>query len=355
MSVTLSVATSADGYIDDTSSERLVLSTPDDWSAVYALRAEADAIVIGANTLRVDNPRLSLKSEELRAGRLSKGLSAEPVRVVVSGRGYIDPSLRLFSGDGSRVILFSQVERVELEGRAEVIVVPEISATFIVGELERLSLSNIFVEGGAQTLKMFLDEGVADTLRVAVNPLVVVGESDAPRFDVPQLDMEPCKENLGGMQVSIYAIHPFDEEEDLKHLKRAIEISRNCEPRESCYRVGAVVVTSRGDIFEGYTTETAPTHHAEQAAIYKAEAVGADLRGAVIYSSMEPCSERKSERASCSQIIIRLGFSRAVFALYEPSHFVTCHGAENLRRAGITVRCIGELVSEVVTINNHII
>ncbi len=355
MSVILSVATSADGYIDDTSSERLVLSTPEDWGAVYALRGEADAIVIGANTLRSDNPRLSLKSNELSAKRLAEGREAEPCRVVVSGRGYIDPKLRLFNGEGSRVIIFSQVERRELEGVAEVIVASEITAAFIVGELERRALPNIFVEGGAQVLSMFLSEGVADTLRVAQNPSIVVGECDAPRFDLPELAVAPEVENLGGMRVATYSIHPFDDAVDRGYLQRAIALSNSCLPSPTSYRVGAVVVSAKGEVFEGYTTETAPTHHAEQAAIFKAEAAGASLRGAVMYSSMEPCSERRSEKESCSQILIRLGFARAVFALYEPSHFVTCYGAVNMRRAGIAVRCVSDLDSAVIAVNRHIL
>lgn len=54
--VLLSSAMSIDGYIDDTDEKRLVLSDESDWDRVDSLRAWADAILIGAGTLRSDNP-----------------------------------------------------------------------------------------------------------------------------------------------------------------------------------------------------------------------------------------------------------------------------------------------------------
>ncbi len=354
MSVTLSVATSRDGYIDDCTSERLTLSTSEDWASVYALRAQCDAILIGAETLRHDNPRLSLKSQELRSERLSKGLTAEPHRVIVCGKGAISPLLRIFNDNGAPVIIFSNIERPELESLAEVIVNDNITAAYIVGQLERRALSNIFVEGGAKILEMFLREDIADTLRLAVNPTIVVNDNNAPHFS-HSIDAEPTVEHLGAMRVETYQIHPFDAEKDREHLAHAIEISRKCTPSPTCYCVGAVVVTTKGEVFDGYTTETAPTHHAEQAAILKAQRAGAELRGATIYSSMEPCSQRSSEPESCSQIIIRLGFARAVFALYEPSYFVECQGAMNMRKAGVAVSVISDMAHLVKQVNSHIL
>ena len=59
MQITLSFATTADGYLDDDSPRRLMISTPEDWEAVLRLRASHDAILAGAETLRRDNPRCS--------------------------------------------------------------------------------------------------------------------------------------------------------------------------------------------------------------------------------------------------------------------------------------------------------
>ncbi len=356
MSVTLSVATSADGYIDDMTPQRLVLSTPEDWAVVYELRAEADAIVIGAETLRRDNPTLRLKRPELIEWRLSRGLPKEPARVVICGEGAISPNLRIFHEGEGRVIIFSNIERPELTG-AEVIVSQHIDAAYVVTTLEKMGLVEIYVEGGAKILNMFMEQGVVDRLRVARNRKIVVDDSTAPRFTPPEwiLSAPGVCENLGGMDVQTFEVSDTDELRDEEYMELAISVSRNSEASPSCYRVGAVIVTRQGEIFDGYTLETSPTHHAEQAAMFKAKESGADLRGATIYSTMEPCSERRSEPVSCSQLIIENGFSRALFALYEPSHFVNCKGGYNMRSAGVEVKYMPQYSKKVRKINSHVL
>ena len=93
---------------------------------------------------------------------------------------------------------------------------------------------------------------------------------------------------------------------------------------------------------------------AEMFSIAKALAAGAELRGAAMYSSMEPCSRRASEPESCTQLIIRHGFARAAFALYEPDCFVCCRGALTLREAGLDVRAYPALANGVWEANAHL-
>ncbi len=359
MYITLSLATSADGYIDDMSPNRLVLSTPQDWQLVYAMRAAADAILIGANTLRLDDPSLTLKSQSFVDERVLGGMSAEPMRVVVCGRGDISSQAKLFRRGEGRVVVFSTIER-ELPEAVEVVVAPSLDPYFIVTELEKRGVDRLFVEGGASVLTQFLDSGMVDMLRVASNPTIVVDDLSAPSFDLDRwralFGRESREELEDGMVVTtLDAAYNDDREQDRELMRRAVECSRQSPCRDSCYRIGAVVRTLSGDLFDGYTLETSPTHHAEQAAIHKAMAAGADLAGATMYSTMEPCSTRSSEPKSCSELISIYGFSRAVFSLYEPSHFVECHGAENMRRAGIRVDLMAEFADEVRQINSHIL
>ena len=231
-----------------------------------------------------------------------------------------------------------------------------ITAALIVTELEKRGLRSLLVEGGAATLRMFFAENLVDTFRLAVNPAVKVGDPRAPRLEIGSnyLQTPHSTESLGGMRVTTYAIKPDRTAEDRRYLQMAIDESRKCTPSTSSYCVGAVIVTTNRKIFTGYTHETSPTHHAEQEAILKALAAGVELRGATIYSSMEPCSERKSEPESCSELIIRHEFRRVVFALYEPDCFVCCQGALNLRRHRIEVSVDDTLSDQVRTINAHI-
>ena len=77
MIVQASVAVSVDGYIDDLSDRRLVLSHAADWEEVRSLRAESDAILVGAETIRRDNPALVTRDERLRELRAERGLPAD--------------------------------------------------------------------------------------------------------------------------------------------------------------------------------------------------------------------------------------------------------------------------------------
>ncbi len=357
MKITLSVATSGDYYMDDMSPRRLVLSSEADWAEVYRLRAESDAILIGGETLRRDNPTLGLKGAAANSG------ATEPMRVVVSGRGEISTESKMFHKGGGKIVIFSNIERPELvamERVERVIVAPKIDVALIVTELEKLGVEQLFVEGGAKILSMFLDSKLSSQLRLAINPNILVADDSAPRFELPRW-VEECERNFEHHDYMAVTTYTLDcnsgsiSDTDRAHMRGAIEYSVQSPPKDSCYRVGALIETSSGEIFKGYTLETSPTHHAEQAAMKRALDAGADLRGATIYASMEPCSQRSSEPESCSELIIRHGFSRVLFALYEPSHFVECHGAENLRQAGVEVICMREFAQDVLEINAHVL
>lgn len=355
MRITLSTAISADGFLNDNSTQRLLISTPEDWADVYKLRAKHDAILVGAETLRCDNPSLLIRDENIRQRRMALGLKPDIAKVTLTTSGKLDPTLRFFqTGDADRYV-FSPHNITELQDVATIILDDIITAKSVVTTLEKFGIEHLMVEGGACILNMFLSEGMADTLRLAVNPSLHVGAAGKTKFEFTPAAGTPCHwENLGGMEVSTYTLQPNTTTEDIHYLREAIAESRRCTPCNTSYCVGAVVVTSDGQIFRGYTHETSPTHHAEQEAIAKALAAGAELRGASIYSSMEPCSKRSSEPESCTQLIIRHGFSHVAFALYEPDCFVCCRGALTLREAGINVRYYRSLEDEVRAVNAHL-
>ena len=356
MRVTLSAAVTADGYMDDDSPRRLIISTPGDWEEVYRLRAAHDAILAGAETLRRDDPSLLVRDQAARARRVQAGLKPDIAKVTLTRSGGLSPRLRFFpAGDADRYV-FSPGEITGLQNVATVISTSEaITAKYIVTELEKRGIERLMVEGGAGVLRMFLDEGMADTLRLAVNPRLRLGSRGGARFDAapPQSVPHTCEE-VDGMEVTTYTLHPDTTEEDLQHLRMAVDEGRKCTPSPTSYCVGAVVAAADGRIFAGYTHETSATHHAEQEAIAKALAAGAELRGAAMYSSMEPCSRRASEPESCTQLIIRHGFARAAFALYEPDCFVCCRGALTLREAGLDVRAYPALANGVWEANAHL-
>ena len=89
--VLLSCAMSIDGYIDDNSSTRLLLSNDADFDRVDAVRAACDAILVGARTVRQDNPQLLVRSAVRRDGRAARGMWPTTVKVTLTGTGDLDP------------------------------------------------------------------------------------------------------------------------------------------------------------------------------------------------------------------------------------------------------------------------
>ncbi|MEU5773406.1 dihydrofolate reductase family protein [Streptomyces venezuelae] len=184
-SVVLSVAVSLDGYIDDTSSQRLLLSSAEDFDRVDAVRAECDALLIGAGTLRQDNPRLLVGSEQRRAARLARGLPAYPLKVVVSASGDLDPGLRFWHCGGRKTVYTRSVPeavRERFRETAEIVELgPALCLPAILDDLAAQGVRRLLVEGGGSIHTQFLEEDLADELHVAHAP-VLVGMESAPRF-----------------------------------------------------------------------------------------------------------------------------------------------------------------------------
>ena len=101
----LSCGISIDGYLDAATPERLVLSNDDDLRRVDAVRADVDAILVGAETVRHDNPRLLVRDARLRECRRARGLGEHPMKVTVTRGGRLDPTASFFStGDCEKVV-----------------------------------------------------------------------------------------------------------------------------------------------------------------------------------------------------------------------------------------------------------
>ncbi|WP_282703199.1 dihydrofolate reductase family protein [Streptomyces sp. CC219B] len=118
--VLLSAAVSLDGYLDDTGPERLLLSSPADFDRVDEVRASVDAILVGAGTIRADNPRLLVNSPERRAARVAAGLPEYPLKVTVSGSGELDPAAQFWHTGGDKVLYTTEkgAERARAAGLA---------------------------------------------------------------------------------------------------------------------------------------------------------------------------------------------------------------------------------------------
>ena len=101
---------SIDGYIASAAMKPLPLSNAADLDRVDAVRAGCDAILVGAATIRSDQPRLLVRSPARRDERLANGLPPSPMKVTVTDRGRLDASADFFvAGDGEKVVYLSLI------------------------------------------------------------------------------------------------------------------------------------------------------------------------------------------------------------------------------------------------------
>ena len=191
MQIIAKAAVSIDGFIDDCSSRRLILSSPEDLADVQKLRATCDAILVGAGTIRADNPSLVTRVPELISQRKAQGKPPDLIKVTVTEFGNLPSNCAFFADGDSEKIVYctatavSRLQR-ELHDRAAIVALPEspITAASIVANLESRGVERLLVEGGSSILTMFLQEGIVDFLRLAIAPLFV-GQENAPRFVKP--------------------------------------------------------------------------------------------------------------------------------------------------------------------------
>jgi 5-amino-6-(5-phosphoribosylamino)uracil reductase len=349
--VVLSCAVSVDGYLDDASDTRLVLSNEADLDRVHEVRAGVDAILVGANTIRRDNPRL-----------LVRGAAAGPVKVTVTAGGDLDPASLFFTTGDADKLVYAPTEtavklRDRLAGLATVVDCGEpVELAAVLADLGARGIRRLMVEGGGTILTHLLADGLADELHLAVAP-VLIGDSSAPRFvhngrfNTPMALAEVRR--IGEIVVLRYVFGSAAE--DRRLLAEAVELSRRCPPSSTAFSVGAVIVDRDGvELARGYSRESDDTVHAEEAALAKLPPGDPRLRSATIYSSMEPCGKRASRPRTCSQLILEAGLPRVVFAVREPTTFVHPTGAEQLAAAGIDLVEIADLADEVRQINRHL-
>jgi pyrimidine deaminase RibD-like protein len=145
-------------------------------------------------------------------------------------------------------------------------------------------------------------------------------------------------------------------ERDRARLKQAIQLAKECPPSRTAFSVGAMITDTNGAVLAtGHSRETDPHDHAEEVALAKLSPNDGRLRGATLYSSLEPCSNRASRPRSCTELILSTPILRIVFAWREPDLFVDCLGAELLRAAGLEIVEIPDLAHLVRHTNEHLL
>ncbi|MFN8390506.1 MAG: RibD family protein [Bdellovibrionota bacterium] len=197
--IVLKTALSLDGHIDDAASQRKVFSTHEDANAVAALRAEADAILVGAETIRRDDPRLAPPS-----GAAS---GHPPLKVTLTRSGDLPTEARFFTaGDGPKLVYADRAGAERLRAAAvsaEIVQFPSDadSEHFIVRDLFKRGVRKLLVEGGTQVITAFLERDLVDLIRLAVAPELIADPS-APKLVLDELRL-PTDRRFAVTDVSV--------------------------------------------------------------------------------------------------------------------------------------------------------
>jgi riboflavin-specific deaminase-like protein len=370
--VLLSAAVSLDGCLDDTGPDRLLLSSPADFDRVDEVRASVDAILVGAGTIRADNPRLLVNSPERRAARVAAGKPEYPLKVTVSGSGDLDPDARFWHTGGEKIVYTTDkgAERARATGLAADIAPlgPDLDWRRLLRHLHDVrGVRRLMVEGGGTIHTQLLQQGLADELQLVLAPLFV-GDAEAPRLfgpgayqggrlrlvetrrieDVVLMRYEPTAPGTG----------PLPSAADHHWLALACELAAECPPSSTAFSVGAVIVAADGtELARGHSREgDDPVVHAEEAALAKLDPADPRLASATVYSSLEPCAHRASRPRPCARLILDAGVRRVVTAWREPDTFVEgADGSGLLAGRGVEVVVLPEYEERAKAPNGHLV
>ncbi len=171
---------SLDGRVATHSGNSKFISGQENLVHAHRMRALFDAVLVGANTARMDDPKLTT--------RLTSG--KHPVRVVIDPQASIDPSSNLFTDGTARTVILCRERHVPINSNYHIGIADEDGPFFacrtILDTLREQGLRRIFIEGGGITVSRFLREGCLQRLHVCVAPMII--GSGRPAFVLPEID-----------------------------------------------------------------------------------------------------------------------------------------------------------------------
>ncbi len=183
MKITVNVAMTLDGKIDNVARQGAKISSDADWERVDQMRAAHDAILVGGNTLLAEDPRLTIKSDALRKARVARGLTPDPAKVGIVSQSALTANSRFLNDGDGEVFLFT-TERTSPE---QIALLEDVGAkVFMLGEkrvdlvsalglLKEQGIETIMVEGGGGMIAALLSIGLVDEIRAYVAPLIFGG------------------------------------------------------------------------------------------------------------------------------------------------------------------------------------
>ncbi len=154
---------SLDGRIATPTGHSHYINGPEAITLLHRLRAEVDAVVVGAGTARADDPQLTVRHVDGR----------DPARVLIDRRRSAGAGLRLLRDDGCRRIVFGHALEGDPDGVETIAADGQIAPHAVLRALGERGLTRILVEGGATTVSGFIAAGAIDRIVVLVAPMII--------------------------------------------------------------------------------------------------------------------------------------------------------------------------------------
>ena len=183
--VFINVAMTADGKIDTFERKGAAISSPRDKERVDQLRASADAIMVGGKTLLGEDPKLTVKSEVLRAERVAHGLSPSPIKVGVVTEASLKADSKFLNAGPAEIVIFttrrtSKEQLSLLEERHAHVYISEAEQVDLgsaLATLKEIGVNRLMVEGGSTLNFELMRLGLVDELTAYVAPMIFGGVS----------------------------------------------------------------------------------------------------------------------------------------------------------------------------------
>ncbi len=174
-------AMSLDGKIATENGDSKWISSDEARNYVHHLRHIVDAIMVGANTIVVDDPQLSARGCGGKGGKTR----LQPLRVIVDGRGRTPLSARVFEEPGKTLIAVAKpfdTKKAEdfRKAGAEVVDLPSeldiIDLAELLNVLGKRQITSVLVEGGSKLFGLLFDRGLVDKVLAFISPIIIGGD-----------------------------------------------------------------------------------------------------------------------------------------------------------------------------------
>ncbi len=196
--ILINVAMTADGKIDTSERRGAAISSERDKERVDRLRAASDGILVGGHTLLDEDPKLTVKSESLRAERVARGLPPNPVKVGLATVADLKSGSKFLTAGPARVVIFTttqtskdQLEALRAQG-VELFVHDELRVDLdrMMISLKKLGIDHLMVEGGGTMNFELIRLGLVDEITAYLAPMIFGGANAPTLADGPGLARE---------------------------------------------------------------------------------------------------------------------------------------------------------------------